>query len=506
MQRSVLEYLEETAKRLPDKVAFFDAKTEITFAQLREKAIDLAFVLMDKMKKRRNPVLVYLPKEVSSIVAFMGILYSGNFYTTTDIRFPEKKVNNIISTLSPSAIIVDSKTKKRLSKFAELDNIILINLDEVPCSGRYDEGERLVDQILDIDLVYTFFSSGSTGKPKGILINNHNVIDYIDWVVETFNINETTIMGNQASFYFDMSIQDIYAVLKSGATLGIIPVTYFAFPIEVLEFIKEKNINFLSWVPSAFINIANFDLLKSNPLDNVEVMMFGGEVMPVKYVNYWKKYLPNLKTIVNAYGPTEATVYCAYYIMDREFEDSEVLPIGKACENTGLLVLDDEDNVIDSNQINKLGELCIYGSSLSDGYWNDSEMTEEKFVMNPLYKNYRQRMYRTGDLVYYNDFGELVFQGRKDFQIKHMGYRIELGEIETAVMGLPDVTNACVSYDNEKKEIVLFYQGDVNEDKLIDHLSSVLAKYMLPTIYKKLEHFPYNDNGKIDRNRISQLL
>lgn len=129
-------------------------------------------------------------------------------------------------------------------------------------------------------------------------------------------------------------------------------------------------------MPSAFVNIANFDLLKSIPLENVELIMFGGEVMPVKQLNYWKKYLPKLKTIANVYGPTEATVNCTYYIVDREFEDSEVLPLGKACENTGLLVLDDDNNVIRPSQVNELGELCVYGSSLSAGYWDDTEKTD----------------------------------------------------------------------------------------------------------------------------------
>ena len=224
--------------------------------------------------------------------------------------------------------------------------------------------------------------------------------------------------------------------------------------------------------------------------------------MPVKQLNYWKKYLPNLKTVANVYGPTEATVNCTYYIVNREFKDSETLPLGKACENTGLLVIDDNGNRITPSDIGKQGELCVFGSSLSAGYWDDAEKTAEKYVDNPLCNHYHEKMYLTGDLVCYNELGELVFIGRKDFQIKHSGYRIELGEIEAAAGGNEKLSNVCCSYDKKNKQIVLFYQGDIIEDELKDYLLGIIPKYMVPTVYYKLDRFPYNDNGKIDRKKL----
>ncbi len=503
MRTSVLSYLEDSAIRYKDKVAFFDEKNEITFGGLKSRSLDLAEHIKSILHGKRNPILVYLPKDISSIVGFMGILYSGNFYTPTDIRFPAEKVLSVMKALGPRAVMVNSKTKEKFVKFAGDTDIRLINIDEVDKRGIVDS-KPYIDAILDVDPVYVFFTSGSTGVPKGVIINNHNVIDYTDWAVSALPIKESTVMGNQSPFYFDISTQDIYATLKTGATLGIIPPKYFAFPVKVLEFIKERHINFLYWVPSAFVSIANFDLLRSVTLDEVELIMFGGEVMPVKQLNYWKRYLPNLRTIANVYGPTEATVNCTYYIVDRDFTDSETLPLGKACENTGLLVIDDEGNSIEKNQVNVQGELCVYGSSLSAGYWNDDEKTTEKYIDNPLCEHYHEKMYLTGDMVYYNELGELVFAGRKDFQIKHSGYRIELGEIESAAMGKSELTNVCASYDTENKQIVLFYQGEVNEDEVRDYLLSVIPKYMIPTVYHQLQRFPYNDNGKIDRKKLKE--
>lgn len=168
------------------------------------------------------------------------------------------------------------------------------------------------------------------------------------------------------------------------------------------------------------------------------------------------------------------------------------------------MVLDDDNNVIGPSQVNELGELCVYGSSLSAGYWDDTEKTEEKYIDNPVNKFYREKMYLTGDLVYYNERGELVFAGRKDFQIKHSGYRIELGEIESAAMGKDEISVVCAAYHKEKKQIVLFYQGEIGEEELKDYLLTIIPKYMVPTIYFQLKRFPYNDNGKIDRKQLEE--
>ena len=255
------------------------------------------------------------------------------------------------------------------------------------------------------------------------------MIDYVEWLKETFNFDSSTVFGNQAPFYFDNSVLDIFSTVYNGCTMVIIPENYFAFPTKLLEFLESRKVNTLFWVPSALINLANSNQLKNHKLDNLRQVLFCGEVMPNKQLNVWRNEYPDVQ-FANLYGPTEITDVCSYYIVDREFADNDPLPIGKACKNTEILVLNDNNELVKTGEV---GELCVRGSCLSRGYLGDYEKTDKAFVQNPLNSKYYEKIYRTGDLVKYNENGEIIYICRKDFQIKHNGYRIELGEIESAV-------------------------------------------------------------------------
>ncbi len=255
-------------------------------------------------------------------------------------------------------------------------------------------------------------------------------------------------------------------------------------------------------MPSVLNSVSNFDAFSSILPTNLNKILFAGEAMSNKHLNYWRNKCPNA-LYSNLYGPTEITVDCTYYIVDRNFKDDEPLPIGKACKNTQILIISDEGKQVNKGEI---GELCVRGSSLAFGYYNDLEKTELAFVQNPLHSSYPDIIYKTGDLVYENDLGEYIFLGRKDSQIKHMGYRIELGEIETAILGVSGVKNACVLYDDILKQIVAFYIGDIASVEIRKALMIVLPKYMIPTKWLVETDFPLNANGKVDRLRLKASL
>jgi D-alanine--poly(phosphoribitol) ligase subunit 1 len=235
-------------------------------------------------------------------------------------------------------------------------------------------------------------------------------------------------------------------------------------------------------------------------LEALRKVFFAGEVFPTKHLNYWRRHLPGA-FFVNLYGPIEISVDCTYFIVDREFADDEKLPIGFPCRNTDILILNDQNQPVSGEEP---GELCVRGSSLALGYWNNPERTAQAFVQNPLNPHYPELIYRTGDLVHRSARGEIMFLGRKDFQIKHLGYRIELGEIEHAVLQVDGVRNCCVVYHQGRKEITLFFESEQNlaPATIREQLAAFLPKYMLPTVFHRLEQLPRNPNGKIDRQNL----
>ncbi|MCI8780254.1 MAG: amino acid adenylation domain-containing protein [Lachnospiraceae bacterium] len=502
MMNSVLCYLEDTAKKFSDKVAVIDEQMEITFSQWKNMAQIVGYEIRQRRNGMQFPVLVYLPKSVMALVAFTGIMYSGNYYTPTDVKFPFKKVDSIIKCLLPELIITNEECGKKLIENGIKEDKLLyidkLDFQREQLGSMFDKTETI-----DTDLAYVLFTSGSTGVPKGVAITHRGIIDYIDWAAKEFNITSNEKIANQAPFYFDNSILDIYLCMSQGTQLYIVPEMYFAFSAKLLTYLRDKQINFIFWVPSALIGVANSGLLERIDCSCLKKVLFCGEVMPNKHLNCWRKALPDV-TYVNMYGPTEITDVCSYYIVDRLFKDEDSLPIGRACRNTRIMLLNEENQIIMDE--GKIGELCVMGSCLSVGYYNNPEKTEEAFVQNPLHAHYSEKIYRTGDLAHYNQYGEIMFDGRKDFQIKHMGYRIELGEIETAILSIAEIENACCLYDSDKGAIVACcsVKHSIDEVYIKRILMNILPQYMIPAKYVLLNELPYNDNGKINRKMLSK--
>lgn len=499
MINSCIAFLEEAARRNPHKIAIIDEARQYTFAELRAHALRFSGHIPKDW--RNQPIAVYLPKSADGVIAFLGILYSANFYVPLDTKSPIARLEKMLRNLEPRAMVTSARLRTTIDEVCAANRLLvwdlrsLLDSEAAPPPVRPAPG---VERVVDTDPIYCIYTSGSTGTPKGVVVSHRSVADFIDWATECYGLDESTVFGNQSPFYFDVSVLDIFGTLKTGGTLVLIPEHLFAFPAELLEYVKRARVNFIIWVPSVLIHIANTNTLGQNPPIEITKVLFAGEPMPSKHLNHWRRHLEHA-LFSNLYGPTEAAVIACYYIVDRTFSDQDSIPMGRACRNVELSVLNDSGDAVDPGEI---GELHIRGSSLAFGYWNDQARTDEVFIQNPLNKHFQEKVYRTGDLVRLNERGELLFLGRKDSQIKYSGYRIELGEIESAAMGMDGVSQASAFFDEDGKQIVLGYVSgaiSIDEAAIRRQLTAQLPKYMVPGLVRRIDTMPLTPTGKVDK-------
>ena len=498
--KNILEMLENSALKYPEKTAFTDPAHSMTFRETMDGAKKAGTFFL-KNQIAHCPVSFYMEKSTDAVCGMFGAVYAGCFYSFIDLRQPESRIHSILDTLKPGIIITD---EENYEKACELFEIRVEKIEEILTSAEIDEEllKQAREESLDIDPLYVNFTSGSTGVPKGVTVCHRSVIDFIPVFTETFGIEKDDVLANQAPFDFDVSVKDIYSGLYTGASVALIPRSYFSNPTKLMDYLCDQKATVLVWAVSAmcFVSIMN-GFGYRNP-ETLRLVMFSGEVMPIKQLNIWKKYQPAV-TFVNLYGPTEITCNCTYYVLeDRLYENDEKIPMGKAFRNEKVFLLDENDHEV--TEPDEPGELCVSGSCLSLGYYGNPEKTAESFVQNPLNPYWLEPVYRTGDLCTYREDGNLVYLSRKDFQIKHLGHRIELGEIETAAMGCDGVTRACCLYDAKKKKIVLFYTGDRDKKELLEEMKASLPVFMIPNKAFELDEMPLNKNGKIDRNALKE--
>lgn len=497
MVTNILEYLERTAQRLPEKIALTDDKLSLTFGQWLQQAENVGTAIAQATNSTiRRAVLVFVDRRIEGLVGAMGVVESGNFYVPIDCKMPFERVRLIADVCKPIAAVAITETDLKTLDKIDFDGPRFLYNEVKDYLVDKKVLAKIREQIIDLDPVYSIFTSGSTGVPKGVVISHRGMIDLADWLVETFEFTDHDALGNQTPFYFDGSVKDICICLKSGATLNVIGKKYFTFTKHLMPLLNERHITAILWATSAIVMVGNSDILNIALPEHLRLVTFAGEAMPAKQLRTWQEKLPNVR-FVNLYGPTEITVDCTYFDVTRQYADDEYIPIGKACRNMQVLVLKDDDT---EAAVGEVGELCVRGSGVALGYYGNRAKTDEVFVQNPLNPLYYDIIYRTGDLVKPEADGNLVFVSRKDFQVKHKGNRIELGEIEVAVNAIEGVTNAACIFDQEQDKLVLYYTtADGQPLDIINLVKERIPVYMFPEEVNHMVQMPYNMNGKIDR-------
>ncbi|MBS6366289.1 MAG: amino acid adenylation domain-containing protein [Clostridiales bacterium] len=497
--KNVLEYLDDAAARVPDKTAVQEEQQQLTFLQLQRLSRRIGTAVARLVQAVRRPVAVLCDRQALAFAGLLGVLQSGNCYVPLEARMPQQRLEAILNQLQPAALLYLKKDEAAALPCAARCPLLCL---EQAAAETEDAAllHRCRAQVLDVDPAYLIYTSGSTGMPKGIVISHRALIDFTEWIVQSCEITGADILADQAPLYFDTSVKNLYPALKCGATVHLLPKKFFSFPLLLIRYLNEHRVTAIIWSTSAFHLVANSGVLEKEQPQSLRLVAVGGEALQARQLNLWRRAAPKA-VYYNHYGPTEVTVDCAWYRIDRAFADGEAIPIGRACENMELLLLAEDGRPVPAGTP---GEICVRGIGLACGYYGDWDKTDGAFVQNPLNPWYPDRIYRTGDLGIQDAAGNITFLARRDNQIKHMGYRIELGEIETALYGIDGIRAAVCFFDEAADKIVCVYEGELTDAALVTALRTRLPKYMLPNRLRQVAQMPYNANGKIDRVRLKE--
>ena len=500
MITNVLDYLEQTAERLPEKAAFCDEEEAISFRDLLCKARSIGTTLSAD-GFNHDPIVVLMQRQARAVTAFLGAVYAACYYVPLDAELSQRRIGDILSNLTHSAVIADDCAMPLLQSLGYAGRVYRYD-DLIAAPSSPEKLRQVRAHHVDTDPLYVVYTSGSTGKPKGVVASHRSVIDYIEHLSQVLGFSEQTVFGNQAPLYFDACLKELYPTLKFGATTYIIPKKLFMFPVQLMDYLNRHHINTICWVGSALTMVASMNTFRTMTPKYLHTVAFAGEEVPIAQLNRWRAVLPEAR-FFNLYGPTETTGICCYYQVERDFSPHDRLPIGRPLPNTEILLLDEHDRLASPGEV---GEICIRGAGLTLGYYGVPELTAKAFVQTPLHSLYEDKLYRTGDLGRFNERGELMFLSRRDNQIKHMGHRIELGDIEAAAAQANGVELCSCLYDAGSRKLILYYTGAIGVPALAAHLKGSLPRYMLPQSYRQLNGMPRTETGKIDRKALMQGL
>jgi amino acid adenylation domain-containing protein len=514
------QLLTKSAERFPEKTAVWARERTITYRELNERSNQLAHLLRERGIQKGDRIGICFPKCVESVVAMLGILKAGAVYVPLDPQAPADRICYIIGNCNCRALITREDKWRGLDGATRESLEFCVLIDESPKSSngsavlpwtilsQFPPSDAPKVVLTETDLAYILYTSGSTGRPKGVMLTHQNALTFIEWCAGEFKVTSEDRLSNHAPLHFDLSVFDIYNTLEAGATVYLITEDLALFPAKLASFIETQGITVWYSVPSALTLLLLHANLNAEKLAKLRLILFAGEVFPMKYLQQLANLLPHVE-LQNLYGPTETNV-CTYYCVERDrLPSMDKLPIGIACENTEVFAVNDKDEIV--CEPGGFGELYVRGPSVTCGYWADLEKTAKMVVPNRFQQNFDEKMYRTGDLVQLAEDGNYYFLGRRDSMIKSRGYRIELGEIESALLSHESVKEAVAIavpddiVSNRIIAVIALHDGmDIKPADLQQHCGTRIPKYMIPEVIEFRTSLPKTSTGKVDRVQLTQ--
>jgi amino acid adenylation domain-containing protein len=519
-QKALHQLLVQSAQKYPDRLAVEETgDSAITYHDLNQLSDRLRDRLIHLGVRPGDRVGIYLRKSVDAVACIFGILKAGAAYVPVDPGAPPARNAYIFSNCTVKAIIIDNRFVEKLSaEFPSQNELPTLLVLDGAGSGNSLKGalERantdnptapVSFELSPDNLAYILYTSGSTGKPKGVMLSHQNALSFIDWCSEVFEPSESDRFSSHAPFHFDLSILDIYVPIKHGATLVLIDEEIGKDPIRLAPLISDKRITIWYSTPSILSFLAQYGRLERYDYSSLRMVLFAGEVFPVKHLRMLKNILPKPRYF-NLYGPTETNV-CTYYEVPATIpvEHTKPFPIGQACSHykNMIKVVDEQGREVETGQE---GELVATGPGVMQGYWNLPERTTNAYLVDAS----GERWYKTGDVVVQDENGNYLYLSRRDRMVKKRGYRVELGEIEAGLYKHPDVKEAAVIAMSSEENGVqikayLSFRGGQNPSRiqLKRFCTETLPAYMIPDFFSFLDSLPKTSTDKIDYQKLKAL-
>jgi L-proline---[L-prolyl-carrier protein] ligase len=480
------ELVREQAMKSPGLLAVSGPDGQLTYGELDQEADALASALTGWGVRPGDRVALWLPKSARAVAAMQAVLRLGAAYVPIDPLGPVDRAVRVVRDCAPRVVVTTADWAMKLREHG------------VTGAVPYPEGlERVQRPVPDPagdcgDLAYILYTSGSTGTPKGVCLSHRNALAFVDWAVAEISAGPADRFANHAPFHFDISVLDLYAAFRVGASVHLIPTEMSFAPTLLVDYMVQHQITVWYSVPSVLILMArDGGLLNVPPSDlSLRVLLYAGEPFPIKYLRSLRNYLP--ARILNLYGPTETNVCTFYEVASIPAGEVRSVPIGRACSGDRVWAVRD-DGV--RARTGEEGELVVDGPTVMLGYWGRPPQDG--------------RPYRTGDRVVLLESGDYQYLGRRDGMVKVRGYRVELGEIEAALQAHPDIADVAVSLSGTSMNVKIvahIVPAGASRPGLLEikrYCAATLPRHMIVDMVRHIEHLPRTRTGKVDRQTLA---
>jgi len=513
------QLLLHTTRLFPDRIAVEEpGHGTVSYQELDSLSDRLRDRLSALGVRAGDRVGLYMRKSIDAVASIFGILKTGAAYVPVDSGAPASRNAYILNNCAVRVVIMEeqfeAKFREELAQIGTTPQLLLLEGTGggVPLRQALDRKDAqspapAVPTAIPAqdDIAYILYTSGSTGRPKGVILSHENAVSFVDWCSEVFQPQENDRFSSHAPFHFDLSILDIYVPLKHGATLILIAEDIGKEPQRLAPLIAERRISVWYSAPSILSLLAQYGNLERYDYSALRLMLFAGEVFPVKHLRALQSLLPE-PGYFNLYGPTETNV-CTFYKIPAHIPEERTVPfpIGQTCSHLQAKVVNEHGREV---QADEEGELCVNGRGVMQGYWALPEQSARAFLVDDA----GQRWYKTGDIVLKAPDGNYTFLGRRDRMVKRRGYRVELGEIEAGLYRHPMVKEAAVIAlpDEEAGVKIKAFLScrDGTRPSLIAlkrFCAENLPLYMIPDLFSWQDALPKTSTDKIDYQRLKEM-